>query len=524
MSRFDTRRFTISGTLVTGSPLAIGALADELVDIPIQVDGQGVPIIPGTAVAGALRARMSTHESAWGSGDQASSIVVNDAPWKPRKSEKQPLIDVREGVSLNRYTRTAEVGFLYNYEVIPRGTQFDFTMTVDAEAEEVVSDLLAHLTNGFAVGRSTTKGLGRLSLVSPSVHKRNRSSREDLIAYVTKGESPRVEIPTTAKPITTRATVTVPWQAHGPLLVADASLGDAVDVVPKVARFWKKDSKRVSLVIPGSSTKGALRAHSESILRTVLDVQAANRPEGESGEWGDRQNGHKHDLRPEAGMRLVALLFGTAGDRDGQGQRGAITVNECHSRADWSWHSWSTVVAASKDDGVENGLPQGNLLEALCRLDGPCRTQSSSQCRHLDAGRFVIGEHVAIDRWTGGAADGALYSVLEPWLTAESDWTPLVLDIDTSTLPTEDASAAIYLLLLTLRDFCEGWIPLGYGSSKGYGQIDAPKSRVTIDGIADSRFSLDAAFVEEPSSDLDGYRNAWMQWIAEHKEGRSDER
>lgn len=521
MSRFDTSRFTISGTLVTGSPLAIGALSDELVDIPIQVDGMGVPIIPGTALAGALRARMPWYESVWGSGEQASSIVVDDAPWKPHKSEKQPVIDIRDGVSLNRYTRTAEVGFLYDYEVIPQGAQFDFNMTIDALDHAVVAELLAHLEGGFAVGRSTTKGLGRVSLRGHRVHKRDRSSREDLITLVTGGDSEPVTIETTPNPISMRASIAVPWQAHGPVLVADASLGDAIDIVPKAAGIWKHSKRRVSLVIPGSSTKGALRAHAESILRTVLDNQAENRPSLQSG-WEDRSGRHMNDLRPDGGMHPIALLFGTAGERDGQGRRGAVTVSECTSVADWSWAQWSKVVAANKNDAVVDGFSQAQLLEALCKLDGPCRTDSNPTCQHLAPGRFVIGEHVAIDRWTGGAADGALYSVLEPWLTEPGDWTPLVLEIDQSMLQGEGAApAAIYLLLLTLRDFCEGWIPLGYGSAKGYGQIGASASETSINGIGDSGYSLADVFKDEPPGALDEYRRAWLNWI---REAGSDER
>lgn len=526
MSRFDTSRYTISGTLITASPLVIGAQDDELVDIPIQVDGQGVPIIPGTALAGVLKSRMSTHESAWGSGEQASSIVVDDATWKPRKSETWPMIDVRDGVSLNRYTRSAEIGFLYDYEVIPQGAQFDFQLTVDGQQEDVVADLLAHLTSGFAVGRSTTKGLGRVFLHQHSVYKRNRSSRQDLIDLVTGGKPDPVRIQALADPIADHATITIPWHAYGPVLVSDASLGDAVDIVPKVARFWKKDAKRVSLVIPGSSTKGALRAHAESILRTVLGSESENRPAQPTGEWSERRSLHKRDLQPESGMELIALLFGTAGDRDGNGRRGVISVEECRSKMDWSWVQWSEVVAANKHDGVTDGFAQSQLLEALCKLDGPCREQNPSGCKHLGVGRFVIGEHVAIDRWTGAAADGALYSVLEPWLTKEGDWTPLVLEIDQSRLHADEeaAPAAMYLLLLTLRDFCEGWIPLGFGSAKGYGHIGASASQVRIEGLGVSGSSLADTVAETPGTMFAEYREAWTRWIHEHGEVGSDGR
>ena len=60
--------------------------------------------------------------------------------------------------------------------------------------------------------------------------------------------------------------------------------------------------------------------------------------------------------------------------------------------------------------------------------------------------------HVAIDRWTGGAADSFLYSVLEP---VAVDWPEIELCVDLDRLaPKENRDAALALLLLTLKDFC----------------------------------------------------------------------
>lgn len=558
-SRFaNLWRYYITGTLIAESPVHIGSLAGATIDMPISLDGAGTPIIPGTALAGVLR----NDTDAWGTRDRqarltsTSRITVHDAKLRePLSAVGQVVLEIRDGVSINRYTGAAQPGFLYDMEVLPSNSAFDFHCTVEAPGPRdvdppsasasnsateqlypwdnlpaTVKDLLDSALRGFAVGRKTSSGLGRLRLTNPVVRCRNLAESDHLIALLAERGAltealPNSEVPAIprSEPVATAIgsgllRVEVPWQAKGPVLVADNPLGDAVDTVPLVTR----DGDRVRLVIPGSSIKGALRSQAERILRTVLGERSFGNPAIASEDL--RQN-HLRDLAATDGMALIAALFGTAGDSSQpgihSGSRGALTISECRTTTSWNRTNWLQVRSANKAE-PKDGRSQDMLLKALTRLEESAKPQHQPRCA---VGRFLIGDHVAIDRWTGGAADGALFSVLEPWLTAADDWEPLVIDIDWSRLAAFRAGsgdgddnlalAAYALLLLTIQDFCDGWIPLGYGAAKGYGSVkaDAANVEVRLPESTGRTVKLTDVLGSTDSEVRRELTTAWQSWI-----------
>jgi hypothetical protein len=116
--------------------------------------------------------------------------------------------------------------------------------------------------------------------------------------------------------------------------------------------------------------------------------------------------------------------------------------------------------------------------------------------------RFV--ERTAVDRWTGRAATGTLRSRLE---AVGETWSPMTLKVDWQRLPPEIADAARVLLLLTLRDLAEGWVPLGGGIAQGLGAITVDDIRVT--GIA-----LPARWWERDDLGLPvEWVQKWQRWL-----------
>ena len=137
--------------------------------------------------------------------------------------------------------------------------------------------------------------------------------------------------------------------------------------------------------------------------------------------------------------------------------------------------------------------------------------------------------HVAIDRWTGGAADGMLYSVLEP---IGVDWDAIGIRLDIAQLKKieaikkkEDSQSpsvlkpAIALLLLVLRDFANRKIPIGYGTNRGMGTVEV--TAMTLDGAqlddleglsGEQSITPDLSSLGEPL--LDELTEAWQDWIA----------
>ena len=124
-------------------------------------------------------------------------------------------------------------------------------------------------------------------------------------------------------------------------------------------------------------------------------------------------------------------------------------------------------------------------------------------------------QHVAIDRWTGGAAEGLLFSVLE---LHDSNWEPLEIRLNLARLPVEHADAAVALTILVLRDFAAGWIPLGSQTTRGLGAITV--TSIDVRGLPRGDTKVDAI----PEDDLQRYAKAWTKYLEHARQTQGDAR
>ena len=121
-----------------------------------------------------------------------------------------------------------------------------------------------------------------------------------------------------------------------------------------------------------------------------------------------------------------------------------------------------------------------------------------------DGAELRLTTHVAVDRWTGGAADGLLFRVAEPH---GFRFEPLQLRLDHHRLPGPVRDAATMLLLLTVRELAARRIPLGAGTHRGLGDLTVTRVRVRGAGL-----DLDG-----PDLDLTrcaALGDAWRTWIS----------
>jgi len=125
--------------------------------------------------------------------------------------------------------------------------------------------------------------------------------------------------------------------------------------------------------------------------------------------------------------------------------------------------------------------------------------------------------HVAIDRWTGGAAERLLFSVLEPHGV---DWEPIVLELHLDRLPAHQRAAGIALLLLVLDDLARGDLPLGFATNRGMGDLAVESVTVEAEAAGDLGWLAGAYPVgagglvaELPDDGLHRLRAAWHDWI-----------
>jgi len=205
-------RVVINAKLVAVTPIFIGAQADSL--MPNAINGSclkdvyGRPYIPGSSLKGVLRAFLSDVlnepvsskvndafrtkadrekypspqafadaviatstpvERLFGSQVMAGKIKIADAI----PAEDKVLTEVRNGVAIDRDTRTAVGGALFDTEVVPSGTTFDFSASAEnltPEEATLFGELMQYFADGnITVGGRSRAGLGNIKLSDVTV-------------------------------------------------------------------------------------------------------------------------------------------------------------------------------------------------------------------------------------------------------------------------------------------------------------------------------------------------------------------
>ena len=514
MARNLSSRILVRGILVAVCPVRVGGIhRDPEVDLSLAIDGRGRFYIPGTSLAGALRAWMAAAgdreivckiiDRFWGAleneqPNHASFILVEDAPIE------NAIPEVRDGVGIDRILGTAAERVKYNQAILPKGTRIPLDMTVelaDGVAEEPIFMLLKDLLQSLEdkklrLGASKTRGMGRVELQGLAIERQILNTAQGMVQAL-RQQSIGIELENlsnaTPPKARSRLHLSVGWKPIGALTVKAESDGIAVDHLPLVGAI---DADNLAFVLPGSSIKGSLRTQAERIVRTVKQRAIP--------DSNDPSHRFMQQLEQDS---LVTALFGKAakvrnnGDRKEQlGHIGALAVDDCYAKIPINVLVWHRIASA------ENSIQLYAELETSLP-----KTQQ--------------GFHVAIDRWTGGAADGLLYSTLEP---TNVRWEPIALTLDLERLErnvanyeTGSSEAAIALLLLVLRDLMAGRIPLGYGTNRGMGAIAIERIRFEDSSLPEELAALrgiklqhtgDFQRLIDPEV-MRSLQKAWTNWI-----------
>lgn len=208
-----TLRLKAEGPILVKGPDAMSALRPDMAFIRYPTgEGEEVPFLPGSSLKGVLRSGSEAflralgmdicptfgNESCGGSQRKdrercytcllfgstrgAGVVTVRDGlPWPPgtapedrnayrRAVERQTA--VRQGVGIDRRRGAAQHGVLYDFEVLVDTTFFPTLLlrNPDAAQVSVVAAALHLLDEGILrVGSGTTRGLGRVHVLEPSV-------------------------------------------------------------------------------------------------------------------------------------------------------------------------------------------------------------------------------------------------------------------------------------------------------------------------------------------------------------------
>ncbi|SDG62360.1 CRISPR/Cas system CSM-associated protein Csm3, group 7 of RAMP superfamily [Sinosporangium album] len=485
-------RLRARGWLRTESPLHVGGLeAGPDTSLPIAVDGLNRLYVPGTTLAGVLRSwarRTDAGDVAdmWGSAvpnpsaeeevGRASRVVVADAliTVEPRLDSRglpaTPLdlsaLEFRPSVGLDRVTGAAAQEFLYGRAVVPAGYHIRFELDIESDEDASLDEARMHaLLNALSagevrVGAAVSRGYGSVRLLDdPFELIADRFDTPEGLLAVLRNDPARSQARRrTTADVSTRPNsldIRIEWHPRAPVMVRSGRSGFVVDALPLTTRV---DRRHLTLTLPGSSIKGALRSHAEFIERTARGNAAA----APSAPVGAPPSRHSAAFRAQlAQLPAIRSLFGSAGDAsmDNQPQAGALLAEECVALVTIPNQVWSAV-----EDIVDTSPEETKKLpsDILDRLE--------------DLG-MAQADHVALDRWTGGSAAGRLFSVLEPHAVT---WSPIRLTIDLNRLGAHK-DIALALLLLILRDHDAGRIPLGTSTNRGFGDIKVTEITLTGD-------------------------------------------
>jgi CRISPR-associated RAMP protein len=498
-------------------------------------NGLGEAILPGRSIKGAIRAAFEEHmnelrfskeelKSLWG-GEMRQDVGTGKESLPLRASaltfhhtvvwdRNQGDLPHRMSTAIDRATGGAADGALFAYEYLPVDTTFKIRISAETQDQapaksgetestkqseepkgtppanpalvEKALDAVITLIHSklISLGGRTGAGWGRIELGHDEV-LRVQVAIPAPVAKTGKPTDPLDQLLNLPRPkpleeaassssfLSASTSLEIEWKAPSGLFVGmnkpDGIKSPEEDTVPAAPlRNWHlNDTHRAdhgdatypkvahedkaSLLLPGTSIRGALRSHCSRIARSIVS-------DGEgSDELTMAEDVHK---QLAADPILVRYLFGTTE------YRGAVRVHDC----------------------------EGRISE-----EEPLKLTRN-----------------AIDRVTGSAAHGALYSeLLYPHVT----WDSIQIDIDHAqlcrnirqdpggfVLPDPSSSdkdyelpgfkirlqAAILLLTMAVTDLCEGVLPLGGGTGGGLGFIEV--SRVSFIGLPDTTSQVEIPF------------------------------
>ncbi len=219
-------RYVIKGELIAIDPIHIGNSGNDTIN-PIDVDNsvlkdsRGYAIIPGSSLKGVLRSLFESvirkvndtngydkiyacdildKDNCCTAKESKNIRTLNNPKEKAELAYKSscvtcrlfggreiagrllfkdcvqivedgiPVYEYRDGVGIDRNTGSAKPNAKFDYEIVPAGTKFDFCLFAENITKEQIiyrDFIIKQLRSGnVAVGGKTTRGLGRIKLIS----------------------------------------------------------------------------------------------------------------------------------------------------------------------------------------------------------------------------------------------------------------------------------------------------------------------------------------------------------------------
>jgi len=461
----NTHRYIARVILEAETALFVGSGANSLIhDALVQRDHHGFPMIQGTSLTGVLRHALEDKDTSnkWASffgfgkregsmdaeksdgegskvkissayllfpnGKVAEGLLEKDADYYYANLDYFTNLPSRQHVRITHKGVAKENG-LFENEVVYKGCRFLFEIELVGDGSEQEQknweEFLNQLNHPlFRIGQGTRNGYGKLSVECCRAKIFNLTEKKDFDDYLNFDSSLNVKNDClTCKTLLENngklTKYTLQLTPDDFFIFGSGYGDDLVDNTPftEDALIYGNDKfvLKKQTVIPASSIKGAI-SHRTCFYFNKLKAEPVFADRLDKKTFTELSNEHVGTSN-----LAVATLFGVgAGEVEKTPQRGKIIIDDLFYSS----------------DEVENDK---------------------------------IFNHVAIDRFTGGAVDGALFSER----VSQKKKGPMILNVFVEEWSDEkddpNSKAIENAIEESLKDICRGLLPLGGMTTKGHG-------------------------------------------------------
>jgi len=451
MKNIHTKRYLARVVIEAVTPLAVGSgIIDIITDAPVARDVNGLPYLPGTSIAGIMRHAIGenyakaffgfqeTDSSGKGVGEGSKIIFtegkmlnskgfpidgLQNINWVDGYFSKFKNLPIRQHVRID-YKGVAAHGAKFDEEVVYKGTRFCFEIEYVAENNEDDANFLNVLkqltSKAIRIGGGTRGGFGEVIIQEVKTRKIDFSKENELNDYLEKSSSlSEIKFWKEAQLFNEKANdegwleYKLELEPEDFFLFSSGFGNENADITPVFEDYisWENGTaefKEKNVLIPGSSVKGALAHRTAFYYNGKKGIYAENLT---SNEW------NKH-----IGKNNVAVqaLFGSEGE---------------------------------KDNGKMKNQYRGNVIIS------DIISQNNYETKLLN--------HVAIDRFTGGAINGMLFS--EETVYGNHSKFELKVLVNKTVFKEDKENKIKEAFESALNDICTGMLPLGGGVNRGNG-------------------------------------------------------